>query len=620
MAIPPLQFIPILVPQAGGTFKQVLVEAIYFATDPVGSPPTYPQNAGKIVLLNESGLIDPTLGGGGSGGGGGDVVSVNGQTGIVVLQLPQTFPLVPTEFLTSYNASTGLFTAAQPTYASISGTPQLAQTFTPLANEFITGYTASTGVFTAAQPSFSNLSGSIATGQIPALTVTVAQINASGTPSSSTFLRGDGTWATVSASPSGSSGDIQYNNGGVFGGSATTISAGGTISMPTGQNFILGSDIVFWRGNPGQLIIAQSNGTYGGGEVVSATFLAYNASGAGNIAIVAGDATHSGYVSWQNPSNTGFAYMGYDTYYPNLTLHMIGGGTFIVPNVHITGTLADGANSVGTSGYVLSSTGTGTAWVPQTGGSSAFSAITGSTNTTAAMVVGSGASIMVSGTGVIQATQLQAVVISGTAPTAGQVLTATSPTAANWQTSSSGFTNPMTTLGDIIYEDYSGSPTTLEPVRLGIGSTGQVLTVVGGIPAWAPASGGGSSRTTVTITTASLAAGEMQTGVVTVAKTFALQVLAVNTPARLRLYSSTAFRDADLTRPPSQFLHYWTNHGCICDILLNAATGLTWTLNPTALGTDNDTSVTSSIPYTVTNAGTQAATITLTLTYLTMET
>jgi hypothetical protein len=47
---------------------------------------------------------------------------------------------------------------------------------------------------------------------------------------------------------------------------------------------------------------------------------------------------------------------------------------------------------------------------------------------------------------------------------------------------------------------------------------------------------------------------------------------------------------------------------------------LTWTLNPTALGTDNDTSVTSSIPYTVTNAGTQAATITLTLTYLTMET
>ena len=39
--------------------------------------------------------------------------------------------------------------------------------------------------------------------------------------------------------------------------------------------------------------------------------------------------------------------------------------------------------------------------------------------------------------------------------------------------------NPMTTTGDIIYE---ASATTA--ARLGIGSTGQVLTVVGGIPAW----------------------------------------------------------------------------------------------------------------------------------------
>ncbi len=40
--------------------------------------------------------------------------------------------------------------------------------------------------------------------------------------------------------------------------------------------------------------------------------------------------------------------------------------------------------------------------------------------------------------------------------------------------------NPMTTTGDIIYE---ASPTTA--ARLGIGSTGQVLTVAGGIPSWA---------------------------------------------------------------------------------------------------------------------------------------
>ena len=52
---------------------------------------------------------------------------------------------------------------------------------------------------------------------------------------------------------------------------------------------------------------------------------------------------------------------------------------------------------------------------------------------------------------------------------------------------SSGMTNPLTTTGDTIY---SSSGTT--PARLGIGSTGNVLTVAGGIPSWAaPASGGG---------------------------------------------------------------------------------------------------------------------------------
>jgi hypothetical protein len=48
-----------------------------------------------------------------------------------------------------------------------------------------------------------------------------------------------------------------------------------------------------------------------------------------------------------------------------------------------------------------------------------------------------------------------------------------------------GMTNPMTTTGDTIYSS-SGST----PARLGIGSTGQVLTVSGGIPSWATPSAG----------------------------------------------------------------------------------------------------------------------------------
>jgi len=48
--------------------------------------------------------------------------------------------------------------------------------------------------------------------------------------------------------------------------------------------------------------------------------------------------------------------------------------------------------------------------------------------------------------------------------------------------------NPSTTLGDIEYRSSTANTNT----RLGIGTTGQVLTVSGGVPSWAaPASGGG---------------------------------------------------------------------------------------------------------------------------------
>jgi hypothetical protein len=49
-----------------------------------------------------------------------------------------------------------------------------------------------------------------------------------------------------------------------------------------------------------------------------------------------------------------------------------------------------------------------------------------------------------------------------------------------------GMTNPMTTTGDTIYSS-SGST----PARLGIGSTGQVLTVAAGIPSWSTPSSSG---------------------------------------------------------------------------------------------------------------------------------
>jgi hypothetical protein len=53
-----------------------------------------------------------------------------------------------------------------------------------------------------------------------------------------------------------------------------------------------------------------------------------------------------------------------------------------------------------------------------------------------------------------------------------------------------GMVNPMTTTGDTIYSS-SGST----PARLGIGSTGDVLTVAGGVPTWAAPAGGGANWT-----------------------------------------------------------------------------------------------------------------------------
>lgn len=61
--------------------------------------------------------------------------------------------------------------------------------------------------------------------------------------------------------------------------------------------------------------------------------------------------------------------------------------------------------------------------------------------------------------------------------------------------------NPETTLGDIAYRSSTSNVNT----RLAIGSTGQVLTVAGGVPSWAtPASGGMTLLDTMTLSGSSV--------------------------------------------------------------------------------------------------------------------
>ena len=56
--------------------------------------------------------------------------------------------------------------------------------------------------------------------------------------------------------------------------------------------------------------------------------------------------------------------------------------------------------------------------------------------------------------------------------------------------------NPSTTLGDIEYRSSTANTNT----RLGIGSTGQVLSVVGGVPSWTTVAGGGKVLQVVSAT------------------------------------------------------------------------------------------------------------------------
>lgn len=78
------------------------------------------------------------------------------------------------------------------------------------------------------------VSGSGATWTIDNSTIGIAKLSATGTPSATTYLRGDNTWATVSGgstNPGGTSPQLQYNNAGAFGGASRVEIEGGDLSL-----------------------------------------------------------------------------------------------------------------------------------------------------------------------------------------------------------------------------------------------------------------------------------------------------------------------------------------------------------------------------------------------------
>src|ERR1700744_2600690 len=150
-------------------------------------------------------------------------------------------------------------------------------------------------------------------------------------------------------------------------------------------------------------------------------------------------------------------------------------------------------------------TGTGFGCNTITAGSTPFSAITsGLNNTGQTLTVGSASSLTFGGSGIINASQINGITVTGT-PSTGQVITATSPTAANWQTPSGGGGIPSGTANQLLY--YASSGTTVTPLTLGsnLSITSGVLNASSsGPPAWSASPAGTNTNALIVGTGGSL--------------------------------------------------------------------------------------------------------------------
>jgi hypothetical protein len=124
------------------------------------------------------------------------------------------------------------------------------------------------------------------------------------------------------------------------------------------------------------------------------------------------------------------------------------------------------------------------------------------------------------------------------------------------------------------------------------------------------------ARAQATKTTASLAANASETGTVTIAKSYRLLKLTTNRPARVRLYTTAAKRDADASRPIGT--DPTGDHGLQFEFVSTASL-LAAHCAPLVDGTNLEGSPSTAIPIAVQNRDTGAGAVTVTLDYLPQE-
>src|SRR5262249_38285021 len=107
------------------------------------------------------------------------------------------------------------------------------------------------------------------------------------------------------------------------------------------------------------------------------------------------------------------------------------------------------------------------------------------------------------------------------------------------------------------------------------------------------------------------------TGVFTMAKAFVVLTVAVSAAARVRLYSTALAQTLDLSRPATQGPGFGTEQGIIGDISLDTAPVVWQAVN--MVGANGDSPQTTSIYLTCDNIGNSSGSITVSVTFVPVQ-